>query len=75
MAEYMQFRMAIIGVIVAMFALTNIVGKMACGMASFILTKGAPSMMDCLMVVTLLFGFSLVWTLVNWCQRQIDSQE
>ncbi len=47
----------------------------ACGMASFISTKGAPSMMDCFMVGTLLAGFGLVWMLVNWCQRQVDSQE
>ena len=31
--------------------------------------------MDCLMAGTLLVGFGLVWMLVNWCQRQIDSQE
>ena len=30
-------------------------------------------MMDCFMVGTLLAGF--VWMLVNWCQRQVDSQE
>lgn len=32
-------------------------------------------MMDCIMVGTLLVGFSLVWMLVNWCQRQVNSQE
>lgn len=31
--------------------------------------------MDCLMAGTLLVGFGLVWMLLNWCQRQIDSQE
>ena len=59
MAEYMLLRMAMIGVIIGLFALT----------------KGAPSMMDCFMVGTLLAGFDLVWMLVNWCQRQVDSQE
>ena len=32
-------------------------------------------MMDCFMVGTLLAGFGLVWLLVHWCQRQVDSQE
>ena len=32
-------------------------------------------MMDCFMAGTLLAGFGLVWMLVNWCQRQVDSQE
>ena len=32
-------------------------------------------MMDCFMVGTLLAGFGLVWMVVNWCQRQVDSQE
>ena len=32
-------------------------------------------MMDFLMAGTLLAGFCLVWLLVYWCQRQVDSQE
>ena len=32
-------------------------------------------MMDFLMAGTLLIGFGFIWMLVNWCQRQIDSQE
>lgn len=32
-------------------------------------------MIDCLMAGTLLVGFGFVWMLVNWCQRQVDSQE
>lgn len=32
-------------------------------------------MMDCFMVGTMLVGFGLVWLLVNWCRRQVDSQE
>lgn len=32
-------------------------------------------MMDLFMAGTLLAGFVLVWMLVNWCQRQTDSQE
>ena len=32
-------------------------------------------MMDCLMAAALLAGFGLVWLLVNWCRRQVDSQE
>ena len=32
-------------------------------------------MKDCFMVGTLLIGFGLVFMLVNWCQRQADSQE
>ena len=31
--------------------------------------------MDCFMIGTLTVGFCLVWMLVNWCQRQVDSQE
>lgn len=33
MAEYMQPRIAIIGVVIGMFALTNIIGKIACKIA------------------------------------------
>lgn len=32
-------------------------------------------MMDFIMAGTLLAGFGLVWLLVNWCRRQVDSQE
>ena len=32
-------------------------------------------MIDCLMAGTLLVGFGFVRMLVNWCQRQVDSQE
>ena len=32
-------------------------------------------MMDGFMAGILLAGFGLVWLLVNWCQRQVDSQE
>ena len=32
-------------------------------------------MMDCFMAGTLLIGFGLVWMLVNWCQRQVNSLE
>ena len=32
-------------------------------------------MMDFIMAATLLAGFGLVWLLVNWCRRQVDSQE
>mgnify|MGYP000777488934 CR=1 FL=1 len=31
--------------------------------------------MDCLMVGTLLVGFGLVWLLVKWCYRQVESEE
>lgn len=32
-------------------------------------------MMDFIMAGTLLAGFGLVRLLVNWCRRQVDSQE
>lgn len=32
-------------------------------------------MMDLLMAGTLLLSFGLVWLLVKWCQKQIDTQE
>ena len=32
-------------------------------------------MMDLLMAAALVGGFGLVWLLVKWCQRQVDSQE
>ncbi len=32
-------------------------------------------MMDCFMAGMLLVGFGLVRLLVNWCRRQVDSQE
>lgn len=37
--------------------------------------KGVTDMMDCLMAGTLLIGFGLVWMLVTWCHRQVESQE
>ena len=46
-----------------------------CGMVSSISTEGEPGMMDCFMAGILLVGFGLVRLLVNWCQRQVDSQE
>ena len=46
-----------------------------CGMASSTPKKGDPCMMDCFMAGILSVGFVLIRLLVNWCQRQVDSQE
>ena len=32
-------------------------------------------MMDVIMIGTLLVGFGIVCLLVDWCQRQVESQE
>ena len=37
--------------------------------------KGAPEMMDCLMIGIILAGFGLVVLLANWCQRQVESED
>ena len=76
MAKHMLLCTGKAGAIIGMPALTIAVGEnSAYGMASLISTKGASHMMDCLMAGTLLVGFGLVWLLVNWCRRQVDSQE
>ncbi len=42
---------------------------------SYIWVKGEFDMMDCLMVATMLAGFGLVWLLLEWCHKQVESQE
>lgn len=32
-------------------------------------------MMDLLMIGTLAVSFDLVWLLIRWCQKQVDSPE
>lgn len=76
MAAHRLFPMAAAGARKGMLAQAGILGEAAhAARHDLYQRKERPVMMDCLMAGTLLVGFGLVWLLVNWCRRQVDSQE